>query len=406
MTAAATLPSRFPIERKRRLALVYYAAILCEGLMLASIGPTLDALSEQSGSTTETISILFTANGLAYITGSLLAGRLYGRRRGNTILATALTTMAAFTAAVPTLGSVWTLSMVFALIGVSIGLIDVGSNTLLVWLFRKDVPPYMNALHLSFGIGAFLCPLIVDRFAVGTGDAAASFRLFAALMVPIAVWLTQVPDPDGPQSEETGGGAVVVRRYGFFLALMGTLFFMHVGAELAFGGWIFSYAEELEIGGQTTARVLNSVFWGGLVVGRLVAIPLSLRFTPRGMLQLDLLGAGASLALVALLPDWGPSLWIGAAGFGAAIASVFATCINYAEERMPITSEVTAIFLIGGSVGSMTLPWTVGQLFDRQGPESMLWVVGGAVAVGLALFVWVQLHTARKGYAARRAPGP
>jgi FHS family Na+ dependent glucose MFS transporter 1 len=406
MTSAAALPSQFPVERKRRIAFAYYAAILLEGVMLASIGPTLDALSEQTGSATETISILFTANALGYITGSLLAGRLYGRHRGNTILATALVAMAAFTATIPALDSVWTLSIVFALIGVSIGLIDVGSNTLLVWLFRTDVPPYMNALHLSFGIGAFLCPLVVDRFAVAADDALATFWLFAALMLPAALWLTRVPDPDSPAGEGGSEAPAVVRRYRFLLFLMGALFFMHVGAELAFGGWIFSYAEELEIGGQTTARVLNSVFWGGLVVGRLAAIPLSLRFTPRSMLQLDLLGAAASLALIALLPDWEPSLWIGTAGFGMAIASVFATCINYAEERMPITSAVTAIFLIGGSIGSMTLPWVVGQLFDRRGPESMLWVVGGAVAAGLALFAAIQVHAARKGYVPRRASAP
>jgi FHS family Na+ dependent glucose MFS transporter 1 len=401
MTQAAPLPSQLSIERKRRIAYAYYAAILFEGLMLASIGPTLDALSEQTGSTTETISILFTANGLGYITGSLLAGRLYGRLRGNTILTAALLGMAAFTATVPVFGSVWALAIVFAFIGVSIGLIDVGGNTLIVWLFRKDVPPYMNALHLSFGIGAFLCPLVVDRFAVTTDDATTTFWLLAALMVPVALWLTRVPDPDSPRGDDGGDGPAVVRRYGFFLGLMAALFFMHVGAELAFGGWIFSYAEELEIGGQTTARVLNSVFWGGLVVGRLIAIPLSLRFTPRAMLQLDLLGASASVALIAWLPDWEPSLWIGTAGFGMAIASVFATCINYAEERMPITGEVTAIFLIGGSIGSMTLPWVVGQLFDRRGPESLLWVVGGAIVAGLAVFAWIQLHTTRKGYSPR-----
>ncbi len=30
-----------------------------------------------------------------------------------------------------------------------------GGNTLFVWLYRSDVPPYMNALHLFFGVGAF-----------------------------------------------------------------------------------------------------------------------------------------------------------------------------------------------------------------------------------------------------------
>ncbi|MCJ7726051.1 MAG: MFS transporter [Acidimicrobiia bacterium] len=401
MAEAATLPSQWPIDRKRRLAFVYYATVLFEGLMLASIGPTLDALADQSGSTTEAISILFTANGLGYISGSLLAGRLYGRVRSNTILSGALLAMAAFTATIPILGSVWLLALAFGAIGVSIGLIDVGGNTLIVWLFRKDVPPYMNALHLSFGIGALLCPLIVDRFAVATDDALTTFWLFAALMVPVALWLTRQADPDAPVGEQGTDGRTVVRRYGFFLGLMAILFFMHMGAELTFGGWVFSYAEELEIGGQTTARVLNSVFWGGLVVGRLLAIPLSLRFTPRGMLQLDLIGAGASLGLIALFPGWELSLWIGTAGLGMAIASVFASCINYAEERMPITSQVTAIFLIGGSIGSMTLPWMVGQLFDRQGPESMLWVVGGAIAVGFAVFVWIQALNTRRGHAPR-----
>jgi len=403
MADVAAPPSQLPIERKRRIAYVYYAAIFLEGLILASLGPTLDALADQSGSTTETISILFTANALGFIAGALLAGRVYGRVRGNTILSGAVLAMAACTATIPVLGSVWLLALVFVLIGVSIGLVDVGGNTLLVWLFRRQVPPYMNALHFSFGIGAFLCPLLVDRFAVATGDAATTFWLFAAVMVPVAVWVGRQPDPDAPADANGGEARTVVRRYGAFLGLMAILFFMHVGAEMSFGGWIFSYAEELEIGGQTTARVLNAVFWGGLVVGRLVAIPLSIRFTPRTMLQMDLLAAAAAVGLIALLSDWEPSLWIGTAGFGMAIASVFPTCINYAEERMPISGGVTAVFLIGGSIGSMTLPWIVGQLFDRQGPESLLWVVGGAIAAGLAVFASIRALSTRRGYASQGA---
>jgi len=404
MTQTATPPSQLPKADKQRLAFVFYAAVLLEGVMLASIGPTLDALADNSSSTTGQISILFTVNSLGYITGSLLAGRLYARLRGNAVLAAALVWMALLTATIPLLSSLWLLILVFTLIGLSIGLLDVGGNTLLVWLFRRDVPPYMNALHLSFGVGAFLCPLIVDRFAVATDDATTAYWLFAALMIPVALWLTRVPSPDSPS--ETAAPAVgnaLVRRYAYFLGLMGLLFFMHVGAELAFGGWVFSYADELAVGGQTTARVLNSAFWGGLVIGRLIAIPLSLRLPPRVMLQVDLLGAAAFLALIEFVPNWPPALWIGTIGFGMAIASMFATCINYAEERMPITSQVMAMFLVGASLGSMTLPWVAGQLFDRRGPETLIWVVGGAILAGLALFAWIQAHAARMGRDAPQA---
>jgi FHS family Na+ dependent glucose MFS transporter 1 len=284
----------------------------------------------------------------------------------------------------------------FAGIGVAIGLVDVGGNTLLVRLFRADAPPYMNALHLAFGFGAFLCPLIVDRFEVVTDDAATAFWAFAAAIVPVALWQLRVPSPAVPaDGEGDAAPANVLRRYAFFLTLLAALFVMHVGAELAFGGWIFSYADELQIGGTTTARVLNSVFWGGLVVGRIIGIPLSLRLSSRAMLQLDLVGAGASLALIGFLPDWSPALWIGTAIFGMAIASMFATCINYTGEHMPMSSEVMAILVVGAGVGSMTLPWVTGQLFDRQGPESMLWVVGAAVAAAFMLFLWIQVVAAR-----------
>lgn len=394
--ASATPPSLLPLAAKRRIAFVYYAAVLFEGVMLASIGPTLDALADQTRSTTEQIAILFTANALGYITGSLAAGRLYGRVPGNGVLAVALTSMAIFTATIPTLGELWLLVIVYGMIGLSIGLIDVGSNTLIVWLFRQDVPPYMNALHLAFGIGAFLCPLVVDRFAVGFDDAVTAYWLFATLMLPVALWVIRTPDPDQPRDAGGAPSLGVVRRHAFFLTLMAVLFFMHVGGELAFGGWIFSYAEELDIGGATSARVLNSVFWGGLVVGRLVAIPLSLRLTPRTMLGLDLVGATASLGLIAALPDWSPALWIGTVGFGASVASVFATCINYTERRMPITGNVTAVMLVGGSIGSMSLPWMIGQLFDRQGPESLLWVVGGAMVAAIVLLVWLESISTRK----------
>lgn len=390
MTATTTAPSQLPIADKRRLAFVFYAAVLLEGIMLASIGPTLDALSDKSGSTTGQISILFTVNSIGYITGSLLAGRLYARLRGNAVLAVALVWMAVLTATIPFLGSLGLMIGAFTLIGLSIGLIDVGGNTLLVWLFRRDVHPYMNALHLCFGIGAFLCPLIVDRFAVASGDATDAFFFFAALMIPVAIWLTRVPSPDSPsETSSPAAGSGLVRRYALFLGLMGVLFFMHVGGELAFGGWIFSYADELDIGGSTTARVLNSAFWGGLVVGRLIAIPLSRRMSPRAMLQLDLVSATAFLAVIGLLPDWPPALWIGTIGFGMALASVFATCINYAEQRIPLPSQVMAVFMVGGSIGSMTLPWVAGQLFDRQGPETLIWLVGGAIVAALALFVAV-----------------
>src|SRR3990172_9042498 len=96
-----------PAPDRLRIAFALYAAVLFEGIMLASIGPTLDALAERSGSKLGRARILFTANALGYITGSLAAGRVYARVRGNPVLAVTLAMMALLTGTVPLLTDLW-----------------------------------------------------------------------------------------------------------------------------------------------------------------------------------------------------------------------------------------------------------------------------------------------------------
>ncbi len=403
MSPAATLPSQLPKARKLRIAAAYYATYVLLGLMLTSIGPSLDALRAQSGSTTEAIALLFTASSLGYIAGSLLAGRLYARIPGNRVLPAALLILALLTLTVPWLGSLGLLVLVFGLIGVPLGVMDVGGNTLIVWLYRADVPPYMNALHLFFGVGAFLGPLVFDRFAVATGNAATTFWLFAALMLPVALWLTRLPSPESPgEARTTADGRSVLRRHAWLVGLIAVFFFMHMGGEMAFGGWIFTYADEAT-GSETTARLVNAVFWGGLVVGRVIAIPLALRLSPKAMLQLDLVGAVASLAILILLPDSTPALWIGTTGFGLAVASMIPSSFNLAERHMPIASGVSSIFLVGGSLGSMTLPWLVGQLFGPYGRLSVVYVTAAAM---LAAWLVLALIVRVRRRPAEAAPAP
>ena len=406
MSPQVSRPSGVPRTSKLRIAVAYYASYVLLGLMLTCIGPSLDALQAQSRSTTEAIALLFTANAVGYIVGSLLAGRLYARIPGNRVLPAALLVLAVLTATVPWLGSLELLVVVFALIGIPLGVIDVGGNTLLVWLYGDAVPPYMNALHLSFGIGAFLGPLLFDRVAVATGNAAVTFWPLAVLIVPVALWLTRLPSPDMPKPTALAGdGRSVLRTHAWLIGLVAAFFFLHMGAELAFGGWIFTYANAVG-GSETSARLVNSAFWGGLVVGRIVAVPLALRLSARAMLQLDLVGAIASLALVVALPDSTAALVIGTVGFGFWIASMIPSSFNLAARRMPITSQVSAAFLVGGSLGTMTLPWLVGQLFVPQGPLSVIFVTGAALLAASIVFAVITRLKAARPDEGRLAAGP
>ena len=62
---------------------------------------------------------------------------------------------------------------------------------------------------------------------------------------------------------------------------------------------------------------------GALTIGRLLAIPLALRFRPRIILFVDLIGCLASVGLVLLWPDSVMAIWIGTLGLGLFMAAIF-----------------------------------------------------------------------------------
>src|SRR5690606_13614350 len=94
----------------------------------------------------------------------------------------------------------WLLIAVLFLLGLIETALDVGGNTLLVWVHGAKVAPYMNGLHFFFGIGAFLAPLIVARTVLLTNDINLAYWVLALLLIPVAAALLRLPSPAGPNT--------------------------------------------------------------------------------------------------------------------------------------------------------------------------------------------------------------
>lgn len=380
-------------------ALVYYASYVILGLSLSVLGPTLLSLADQTGSTLGQIGIIFSANSLGVIAGSLLGGWIYDRQKGHPTFAVALLLMALLLFGIPLVSSRWLLVVVMLMLGVAAGVVDVGGNTLIVWLFGKTVGPYMNALHLFFGIGALLAPILADRVVVATDGIRWVYWILALLALPILVWALRTPSPSrSPQREQEKvkvKGSRSLQRYSLLVVMISLFFFLHTGTELSYGGWIFSYAVALQIGPDSIARLLNSAYWGGFTIGRVISIPLALKLRPQTMLLLDMIGAITSLGVIALLPEWPPAIWVGTIGLGLSIASLFPTSLNFAERRMPISGRVTSYFLVGANAGAMLLPWVIGQLFESVGPQAMIWMLFGVVVAALVMLLVIMRYSRR-----------
>jgi FHS family Na+ dependent glucose MFS transporter 1 len=173
----------------------YYGTLVAVGLMVGILGPLLGDLAQQTQSTLQGISLILAMRPLGYLGGTLLSGRLLDRHPGHPILAGAVALSAIALSLMPLAPALGILAVLVLVMGFAQGLMDVGSNTLIVWVFHDKVGPYLNGLHFCFGLGAFLGPMLVAQSLAITGHSAWTFWALALALLPLALAMLKVPSP-------------------------------------------------------------------------------------------------------------------------------------------------------------------------------------------------------------------
>jgi FHS family Na+ dependent glucose MFS transporter 1 len=383
-------------HRKLAQTAGYYLAFIGLGLVTASLGTTLPGLADNVQAPLDRISILFTAGALGYLLGSLLGGRGYDRAPGHAVMGSVLLLLASLMALVPLIPWLWLLAAVTLLKGAASGTVDVGGNTLLVWLHGRQVGPFMNGLHFCFGLGAFVSPLIIAQAVRLGGDITWAYWALALLIAPVALWILCLPSPTVQSNADDDPAK---RSSPLLVALISLVLLLYVGAESSMGGWIYTYATTTGLSGDTRAAYLTSLFWGMLAVARLLSIPLARSLSPRAILMGDWLGCLVSVGAMVVFRETPVAVWLGTLGVGFSMASIFPTMLSFAERRISITGRVTGWFFVGASAGGMILPWLIGQLFESIGPRvtmsAILVDLAVATAVFAALMLWAESQDRR-----------
>ena len=359
------------VHSQRRNALAqtaaYCAAFIGLGLCGGSLGPSLAAHAARTGSDLSTISSVFVASALGRLCGSLSGGWLLDRTRGHTLMAIGALATAATMACIPFTGTLPAMLTVMFFYGIAVNWIDIGANTLIVRVHGDKVGPYMNALHLAFGIGGGMAPLIVGRSFALSGDVSLVYWFLAALLIPLVFWMLSLPNP--PQVTQANRAQGATAPLGILL-LLGTFFFLMVGVEITGAHWTFTLGERIGLSKEVGAPMLASSFWWAYSAGRLIAIPVSMRLRPGTYVAIDLIGAliCAVITLVGLtMPNAQTLVWIGIAGSGIFIASAFPSALSFVGSRVPLSGAITGLLFASSNLGVMIVPWSIGQVIDGVG---------------------------------------
>jgi fucose permease len=338
----------------------YFVSFLIVGMAFGVLGPALTDLREQSGADIGEIGILFVGMSAGYLVGSFTGGWLFDRFNGHRVLAGSLVLLGIGLALVPAVAELGALFATFVLIGFGGAICDVGCNTLLMWELGAGSGRAMNLLHLCFGIGALVAPLMVH---IGLAVATRTAALGCAVLAGWAL-RSQAPTRSTQRRAEHTDTTLSI------LLLLFLFCFLYVGLELGFAGWITTYGEEIGFT-ALAATWLTTVFWLGFTLGRVLASAIAHRVQPDTILYTAC--AASVAAAVVMIAGGGNTavVWTATALMGVAAAPQFPGMVTLAERRIHMSGSATSWFVGGAGAGGLVFPFVIGRFFGAQGADAL-----------------------------------
>jgi FHS family Na+ dependent glucose MFS transporter 1 len=357
------------------------------GLLISSLGPVLPDLSNQVSVPLDVLSLIFTARAFGFLFGSLLGGKLLDNYKSHPLFSVFFLLLSLMIIMIPLNTSFWLLVGIVFIQGISLGFVVVGASTLIIWEHPQNSGPWLNTQSFINGVGAFLSPLVISLSIIKFGSYSYSFWFYALLACLLSTFFLFMESPLIRKIEKTG--AANEKPDSGLIYLIALIFLLYVGAEVSFNGWIFSIATTAYTIPAVEARLLNSIFWGCMAVGRLAGVWFSKKIRADRILILSFTGSILSVLAALIFPHSKSVLWAGTIGMGLFMALIFPSLMMYAEKRVHLSGKNTGLFFSATSVGGMLLPWISGQFFIRLNPHAVKAVVLTSLLSGFAVFLYV-----------------
>jgi FHS family Na+ dependent glucose MFS transporter 1 len=306
------------------------------------------------------------------------------------LLIFAIIIMAVAQVFMPIGSTVLILSILAIISGITVGILEVGGNTLLVWLHGDKAGAYLNGLHFFYGFGALLGPILVAGVIKIGLEIPKTFWFTAVIIFLIAVYLLFIPSPSCRSNDSQPS----TKQIGLRLKLLiefGVLFIIMAGIEASLSGWLFTYVVSRKTASEITASILNAGFWGAFMASRLLVIPFTRKVHSRILLLVCNIACLVSLML--LIPVNTVFLWMGVLSLGLSMGPLFPTLISMAQKAGIISGQTMGWLLGAGGVGAMVLPWVVSQFFKPGGPYILLYVIGICLLISAVLLLNIPLSS-------------
>lgn len=308
-------------------------------------------------------------------------------------------------------------------------------------MWKTESPPILQLLHMGFGVGALIGPLLCSPFLavvesqisdqnqeshfkiIKESHAREAFVILGVITVSVAVpfymfHFTRAKDGSAAQLETTSKkfsakqssfidlinpATYANGNFGFGLCmyiLLSVYFFSLIGGEKVYGSFVRTIAVDIFKLGKLEASYLNSAFWVSLTVGRLVGYMVARHVNIHSLLLGQVLANLVSIMLIYMCALTSAKLfWLLTMLEGFIVAPLYPLGIAYGDSQINLSGFCLMIVTFTGSFGDMTYLWAGGKLYDTYGPRSTLLlatIASWSLVVSIVIFRCVTQHCVSK----------
>jgi FHS family glucose/mannose:H+ symporter-like MFS transporter len=383
--------------------LIYLACItfLIVGLGQLVVGTVMEPMVHAYGIQYEDGGQLVMNQFLGMLAGTLVAPMLIRRFGKKVLLLTAIGLMAVSEIVYAMQPPWWAMLTAAPIAGFGFGTSETLVSSFIIGAAGDRANVVMSRVEVSFGLGALLIPF-AGAYLIASGHWRVAFALVGVMSAAVLLlWIVRWPSvldrgasiEGGAVSNEVAASQEVspVRRRWMMLALFVPFmiyFVIYVGFEMSFVHYLPSLLVELHGLPDSTASLSLSLFWGAMVIGRLVAGHAADRFGgPASMLTMC--SAAAVLFVLLGLFQGVTATYVLTFAAGLAMSGMFAVALVFANRSIGgKTEQISSVLIACGGLGGALMPKLAGWFLDHNGASATMWLFTSFAAVMLIVIVW------------------
>lgn len=363
MSNATTTPRR----RLARERLAVFAVFVAFGTVLGTWAAHLPSVKAAVGASTSSMGAILLILGLGAFVGMQVSGYAVDKFGSGSVAVVGAAAMA-LTVVPPLTLTTWaTVAAAALILGLAVGISEVGMNAAAVEVERDYRRPIMASFHGMFSIGNVIGALLgaaaftlgVSTFATAVTVAAVSMALAAAaaptlIRRPRSYTLTSSRDGNAENDAEASAPRPRGRLF-----LLGTLAFLLLLTEGSAMDWSSLHAQEHLSGSSSAGALALACFVSAMTVGRFTVDRVAEKVGPVRVLRFGSVLAVTGLVVVVLSP----------------VLTV--TCIGWIVLGLGLSGCVPQVFTATGN-----LPGASGKELSRVVGAGYLAVLAGPAIVG------------------------